>query len=270
MPGPGLTIISSMPDIVVQIRADGVLEEYSVPAPVARLGGPGSDIVVPGAAGCLEVHSSPARLLHREGPRPRIGQHEVGDLGLSDSTEVEWCGAQLSFRLEQSILIQEVPAEAPQAAAGPAAKASPAASDALLRGWRRLAAGMLVEQKLADRKAAKRAQASVLEGRYDADTAAEDLLSSSGVALDDPRLVERAGRLQRDLLMISYQTGLRGAGRKARGATRGFVALIISQAVAVSVYTLVLFVILLLAKLNYDLSYDAMLQSVLELFSKQG
>ena len=132
-----------------------------------------------------------------------------------------------------------------------------------VRAWRRLQAGMLVERGLANRKEAKRWQDAVQRGEFDPDACARDIVGESNVEPDDTRLLERAARLQRDLLMSPLQRGLRGAGRKARGATRNGIAFLISQAMALVVYTLVILVILLLARMQGGFSLDGALDRVL-------
>ena len=136
-----------------------------------------------------------------------------------------------------------------------------------IRAWRRLQAGLLVERGLANRKEARRWQEAVQRGEFDPDACARDIVGESADALDDPRLLERAAILQRDLLMTPLQRGLRGAGRRARGATRSSFAFLIAQGMALFVYTLVILIILLLARMQQGLSLDGVLDRILEVLT---
>ncbi len=105
---------------------------------------------------------------------------------------------------------------------------------------RRLMAGLCVEQKLADRKLVKRWQEAVQAGEFDSDACADEILESVGDLLDtSPGLLARAGGLQRDFLMMSLQTGARGAVRNAKRKGKGFVAYLVANLVAISAYSLI-------------------------------
>jgi hypothetical protein len=114
------------------------------------------------------------------------------------------------------------------------------------KGWRRVLAGLLVEQGLVDKAVAKRLQDQVIAGRFDADAAASELLSA--VRSDDPeRAVERrCADLERDLIMAPRMRGAQGAARKVREAGRRGVAYLVVQSIVVMVFV-VLFAASLLA-----------------------
>jgi len=139
-----------------------------------------------------------------------------------------------------------------------------ALTESEIRGWRRLQAGILVERGLADRREARRWQEAVQRGEFDPDACARDIVANSGIDDDDERVIDRTARLQRDLLMTPLQRGTRGAGRRFRGATRGGLAFLLSQAMALLVYTMVLLIVILLARMQRDFSLDGMLDTVLE------
>ena len=136
-----------------------------------------------------------------------------------------------------------------------------------IRAWRRLQSGILVERGLADRREARRWQEAVQRGEFDPDACARDIVGGSPVGGEDPRLLERAAILQRDLLMTPLQRGVRGAGRRARGATRSGVAFLIAQGMAILVYTLVILIVLLLGRMQKGLSLDGMLDRILEVLT---
>ena len=96
----------------------------------------------------------------------------------------------------------------------------------------------------------------------DADTAAREILE--GTDRDPSALLERAGRVQRDLLMSAFQRGVRGAARKARGAARGGSAFV-ANLVAVSVYSLLVAALAVLVRARYDWSLDASIDGLLDL-----
>jgi len=127
------------------------------------------------------------------------------------------------------------------------------------RAWQRMRAGLLVELGIADRGATKRWQESVLAGEFDADACARDILGKSGVPGDDPRVLERTSRLERDLLMMPLQRGIKGASRRARGAARGGAAFLLANLIAILVYTLILVAIVMLLRVNNGFSLDGMI-----------
>ena len=172
---------------------------------------------------------------------------------LADGDAIQWCGAVLVFSGAAATL-EELPPE----------RIEPADSDALTRVGARLAAGLLVELGLAAGPVARRWQDAVREGGFDADACAEELLEEIGPHAEDPRLLERSARLQRDLLMAPLQKGVRGASRRARGAARGGLAMVLAQGLAVAIYTLLLLAILLLLRVKHDYSLDGFLDSILD------
>ena len=125
-------------------------------------------------------------------------------------------------------------------------------------------AGILVEQKLADKSTAKRWQDAVIRGEFKADAAAEDLIAASADHLESPKVLERAGRLERDLVMMPLQSGVRGAGRGARRAARGGSAFLVANLLALTAYTLIIVSIAFLLRAQKGTSFDGMIDSVLE------
>lgn len=126
--------------------------------------------------------------------------------------------------------------------------------DAMSTGWRRVKAGLLVEQGLVDKGLAKRVQDAIVAGRFDADAAATELLAAA--RSDDPeRAVERrCADLERDLIMAPRMRGAHGAARKAREAGRRGVAYLVVQSIVVLIFTVLFAAGLLAARYaGYDL-----------------
>ncbi|MCP5023285.1 MAG: hypothetical protein GY930_16135 [bacterium] len=129
--------------------------------------------------------------------------------------------------------------------------------DQAKKASRRLMAGLCIEQKLPDRKLVKRWQETVHSGSFDADTCANEILENVGDQMDtSAELLARAGGLQRDFLMMSLQTGARGAVRNAKRKGRGFLAYLVANLVAISAYSLILAAMAILLRQNRGWSYD--------------
>lgn len=136
---------------------------------------------------------------------------------------------------------------------------------------RRLMAGLCIEQKLPDRKLVKRWQETVHSGSFDADACADEILEDVGDQVDtSSQLLARAGGLQRDFLMMSLQTGARGAVRNAKRKGKGFVAYLVANLVAISAYSLILATMAILLRQkkgwSYDESIDGLIRFVTDLF----
>ena len=116
------------------------------------------------------------------------------------------------------------------------------------RAWRRIRAGILVDLGQGDKGATRRWQEAVLSGEFDADACARDILGRSEVPPDDHRVLERAGRLLRDFLMAPYQSGARGAGRRARQRARGGIAYLVAQGMALLIFFLLGAIALVVAR----------------------
>ncbi len=101
-----------------------------------------------------------------------------------------------------------------------------------------LLAGVMLEQGLADKRAAKRWRGSVMDGKWDPSACAQEILVSSGASRDDPRLRERSARLLRDFLMAPMQSGLRGAARKGRAKVRSGFAFVLVQIFILALFLL--------------------------------
>lgn len=259
----------------IDVTAGSNKERHLLERDLLRVGPLGCEVLRPGTGGDeLQFWSEPPRaVLVGSKTTPLVNGRAFVETDLHDGDSIQWCGAVIVYGTDRMV-IEELPAELPDAAP-PATTAEPGAAPAVAdesgsRAWRRLRAGLLVELGLAGKKEAKRWQEAVVRGEFDPDACAREVLAASSVTADDPRVLERSARLERDLLMAPLQRGLRGASRKARGAARGGLAMVVSQAVAIGVYTLVLFVILLLLRVNNDFSMDSVIDGVLGLVSGAG
>ncbi|MEZ6004176.1 MAG: hypothetical protein R3F17_13925 [Planctomycetota bacterium] len=135
------------------------------------------------------------------------------------------------------------------------------------RAARRLLAGLCVEQKLADKQAVKRWQDAVVQGSFDPDACADEILASAetGIA-SSPTLLGRAAGLERDFLMMSRQTGIRGATRAARKTGRTFMAYLVANLIAIGAYSLVVGALLILLRYHYGWSYDGFIDRMVKFF----
>lgn len=131
------------------------------------------------------------------------------------------------------------------------------------RARRRLLAGLLVETGLTDKKVAKRWQAAVVAGDWDADACATEVLAAAPLeAYSSPAFLERAARIERDLVMASHTRGMKAAGRRVRAATRNSTAFIVANIVAFLVYSAVAAALLLVARIGYGWSIDGVIDRI--------
>lgn len=245
----------------IEIARGAERRRHVLAAGLTRFGGPGCEVELEGAgADQIHVWSDPPKALFvGAGAAPRLDGAALDEATLHDGARIEW--GEWSLVVGLPPVVEELPPEdpAPRAAGGTGAAGSGG------RAADRVVAGLAADLGLADRKVVQRWQQAVIRSEYDADACARELLASANVAPDEPRLVERAGRLQRDLLMMPFQRGMRGAARRARGASRRGMAYLVANLIAISVYTLVLVAIMLLVRVNYDFSFDGAIDRVLEL-----
>lgn len=125
--------------------------------------------------------------------------------------------------------------------------------------WARVKAGLFVELGIADPHVTRVWQQSIARGEFDANACTRDVLRVSHFPESDPRLVERCSRLERDLIMSPLQAGARGASRRAKRAAKGGLAFLVAQLAVMLVFTAILAVMLLVARIQWDFSVDALL-----------
>lgn len=126
----------------------------------------------------------------------------------------------------------------------------------------RLRAGLLVELGLADSAVARKWQKAVKESTFDSGACAQEVLASASVEPNDSRLLERATRLQRDLIMTPLMRGGQGAARRARGAARKGLAAVLAQLIVVGIYTAIIAAILFVLRLRGH-SLDGFIDGIL-------
>jgi hypothetical protein len=251
---------------------------------LTRVGGAGTDVVVSGAPpGELHFWDEPPKVVFvGAAGRPRVNGVEVVEVLLEAGDRIEWGGVRLRYQARSAPVLIEEPSTPPPSpvqaavAAPPSApvtspvfapvpdQAPPAAPAAGIaeRAWWRVQAGMAVDLGMADRRSAARWQEAVVRREFDADACARDLLGAGGVRADDPRLLDRAGRLLRDFLMSSATSGIRGAGRRARKQVRSGAAMVVAQGVTIGIYTGLLLVIMILCRIKWGWSYDQLFDRV--------
>lgn len=133
------------------------------------------------------------------------------------------------------------------------------------RAWRRLMAGMLVEQGLGDKEVSKRWQAMVKAGDFDPDRFAEEVLAASNLERADveSKLLTRSTRLERDLLMTPLLRGVSGASRKMRGAAKTGTAALVTQLIVLFAFTALAFLFLLVLAFK-GVKFDPFFQAIID------
>ncbi|MFT7169845.1 MAG: hypothetical protein ACI80K_002985 [Paracoccaceae bacterium] len=262
--------IDPMLNLKLELKRGSKTQAVSLQAGLTRIGpkgGRGIDIGIEGAEGELHVWDSPPKVVRVQGADALVSAGAlVEELLLSDETEFVWCGVKFRFR-ELPPVLQEIvePAGNDRSSRGATAgRPSMSPDPGTQRAWERVAAGLLVECGLADKSVAKRWQGAVVQHEWDADACAREILSASSAGLSDPKFLERAGRLERDLVMASFQRGMRGASRRARGAARSGAAFFVANVVAISVYSAIILALLILARVNYEWSLDGIIDRLVD------
>ena len=243
----------------IEIRRDGRRERHPLRAGRMRVGAAGADVVLAGwQAGELVFEDDPPRVLH-DGLGPPLVRDgvELRKAELEDGDRLEWGDALIAFGRSSARppVLEEIRPDASRASNAPLAAGEAAA-------WRRIKAGLCVESGLADPAAVRRWQDAVREGTFDADACARELLESSR-APDSEQLVKRSGALLRDFVMVPLTRGARGTARRVRSAAKSGTAFVVSQVVAILVYTLILIVIAVLARYRWGIDLNGWLDRVL-------
>lgn len=254
--------------------AKGAGREVVLQNGLTRLGGAdarGIDVKIAGAEGELHVWDDPPKVVRVRGEEALVGQGgEMADeFVLENGTTFVWAGTR--FRFSHEPVLQEIIEEEPAVTAGPSGGYGAAMSTDERRAFERVAAGLLVDAGLADKKVAKRWQAAVVQKQWDADACAREVIASAGPgALGDLGLIERAGRLERDLVMASFQRGIKGAARRARGKARSTTAFFVANLVAILVYSAIILALLIAARVGYDWSLDAIVDRIVGVFRSEA
>lgn len=250
------------------LEPDGARRRVALRRGLTIVGGAKADVPVGGVDNDqLHVWDQPPKLVFVGfGEAPTASGARFEERTLASGDVVTWRGVRLEFGGLLAARIEEIELpSAPVAAPGTTPGATPGAASAGasfvgLAGadeqfWRRLKAGIAVEQGLAEGAVARRWQDAVMRSEFDPDAAARDILATVR-GLDDQRLGERSARLQRDLIMAPLATSSRGATRKLRGAAQSMVAMVISQFVVLSVSLLLVLVAQFVARVRLGWSLD--------------
>lgn len=254
----------------VDVTADGRTVRHALKEGLTRLGGSGCDVPVPGARDELHLWSDPPKVIHAgQSDRPLLDGRAFQEAHLEPGASLQWGPAVLVYGREEAVVVEET-AEEEELPAAPGPRPAGGTGGGTGGGGdtfqHRLLAGILADLRLVNRREVKRWQDAVVRGQFDPDACARELVTADAPGPDDPRVLERAGRLQRDLLMMPLQRGVRGTGRRARAATRKGTAYVLANLVAISIYSLVLVAIMILVRLNYDFSFDRVIDGILDLF----
>jgi len=229
---------------------------------LTRIGGTSADVSLSGLpAGELHIWSDPPKVVLVSGDAPLLVNGGAGHGGLlADGDRVEWGGVSFRFLREVGApLLEEISIKAAPVAS------IPAAADDGGAAWGRVRAGMMVELGLADGPAVKKWQDAVIRGDFAPDACARDLSAGAGVERDDPRLVERSGRLLKDFLMSSTMRGQGAVRRRARVASKKGAAIFISQLLLLCVNVLILAVAALIVRARWpEVSFDGFFDAILK------
>ena len=222
---------------------------------LTRVGGAGADVELGGVSrGELQLWNDPPKAIWMGGEGgPRIGGASLEERQLAHGDRLVWSDWTIRFHEAAPEAVLEevaVPKKAPRPRKAPQA-------------WNRIKAGILVEQNLADKRVVKLWSDAVVRGEFEADAAAREVLASSAIDDDDPRLLERSARLLRDFLMTPVQRGARGAGRKVRGAAKNTAAAAVAQFIIVGIILAMTFVGMVLARLKWGTSFDGWIDAIL-------
>jgi len=238
--------------------ARGTRHRHSLREGLTTVGGRRGDVALDGTDGDqLHIWDRPPKLLFvGAGEPPRVNGRALEEHALRSGDVIEWRGARLEVQGLVYAQLEEV--ELPPE---PAPLATPKAASAASEdpAWQRLRAGLLVELGLADANSARRWQDAILRSEFEPESCARDLLASSSVPAGDARLLERATRLQRDLIMSPVQRGMRGQTRRIRSAASNWFAMALTQLLVLAVFMALFGVALFIVRVRWEWSVDAYL-----------
>jgi len=241
----------------LEISGPGGVRRAALQADTTRVGGGAAEVPLAGL-GDEQLHFSvrPARVrFEGRGAPPRCAGVSFIERALRPGDRLEWAGYTLVYGGEaeegQLAPLEEI--------AVPGEVVTSASEDRLAQ---RVRAGIACELGLVERAAAQRWQTAVLEGRFEPDACARELLARAPTREGEERMQARAGLLLRDFVMASHLSGAKGAGRKLRGGLRNLAAFLLAQLVALLVFTGIVVAILLVLRSKGE-SLDALLDRVI-------
>jgi hypothetical protein len=253
------------------VAASGARRRHELKPGLTVIGGEGGDIPWP-ASGSDQLHiwDQPPKLIFvGGGPAPLVNGQRCDERDLRAGDAIEWQGLRLEFGGRPLASIQEIPLEprTPPATVASAAGASLVSAEAESSSWKRIKAGLLVELGLADVGAARRWQEAIARGEFEADSCARDVLNASTVNAGDARVLERCGRLQRDLVMSPLSLGARGGARRLRSSASNWLAMALMQFVVLGVCVFLVLVALFVMRVRWEWSVDGFFDSIAETLS---
>ncbi len=245
--------------------AGGDKRRVDLGAGLTRVGGRTADVVLfDGVAGELHLWDSPPKAVNIGGDASiQVNGQKFDEHSLTDGDTIAWGDSKLVFRVKaKPPVLEELPAESPSPA--PVASAPASATPRVSKVDQRVRAGLLAELGLADKSVLGRWQQAVVRREFDVDSCAREILEASDVAAEDPRLLERSGRLTRDLVMAPLQRGTKNVGRKARGAAKSGVAFVVAQFIVVGIFSLVVLIGMVAVRANWpEFSFDEFLHRLI-------
>lgn len=254
------------------IAADGVRHRYPLKSGLTIVGGPRADVDVGATDGDqLHVWDRPPKMIFiGAGASPRVNGAIADERELRPGDVIEWRGVRAEFGGLPYATIEEIHEPPPPVAAPVAVQTRAAAAVAVepdSPGWRRIKAGLLVEQGLADPAVAKRWQDAILRDAFDADACARELLAAPTQPATDARLLDRCVRLQRDLVMAPLSQPTRGPSRKMKNAASNWLAMALVQFLVFSICCILVMVSLFVIHLRWGWSVDEFFDSISSAFS---
>jgi hypothetical protein len=111
----------------------------------------------------------------------------------------------------------------------------------------RILAGLWIERGAVQKPVLDRWRKCVLEGTFDAEACAREVLVARDPSADPAGLAERAGRLLRDFLMADV---LRDSGRRARVAAKRGLAFFLVQGLVLALFVLLGFLYLVILRVK--------------------
>jgi hypothetical protein len=286
-----------VPEAWIEIVArDGTRRRHLLKSGLTTVGGRRGDVALEGSGeDQLHFWDQPPKVVYLgAGDPPRIRGAILDEAPIAPGDVVEWRGARIELGGLTHAVIEEIPISPPVsmppasvASVAPAGAVSGAGAGAPWVGspgagfepapppmsgtgdvaWRRLRAGLLIEQGLVEAGIARRWQEAVMRGEFDPDACARDVLGATTSPAADQRLLERSARLTRDLVMSPVQQSMtRGASRKARSMFKTGLAAAIVQFLVFGICTLLVVVAMFVARLRLGWSVDDFLDRIANLF----
>lgn len=243
----------------IEVESAGKRRRVDLGAGLTRVGGSTADVVLfDSVAGELHLWDDPPKLVNIGADATiRVNGEAFEEHELEDGDRVEWGEARFVYRrIKPTPVLEEIPLAENE----PSKKTPSKGGSRESRVARRVRAGLLAELGLADKKVLSRWQQAVMHQQFDPDACARDLLAASDLDADDPRVLERSGRLARDLIMAPLQRGVKSASRKARGAAKSGAAFLMAQAIIGAVCLVLLLLLMVFVHVKWpDFSFDRFL-----------